>query len=100
MKDSEYIFVYSDYAETVLLRWFSIPTTSLKRELSQSIQFEKIEMIKPEMNEQLIQELKNCTGLKIHRITIRKLDYLKDTAPSVFITMNNSSIYKAILFLF
>jgi hypothetical protein len=52
----------------------------MKRELSQAIQFEKIEMVKPEMHEQLIQELQNRTGLKIHRIAIRKLDYLKDMA--------------------
>lgn len=52
----------------------------LKRELSKNIQFEKIEMVKPEMREQLIEELKARTGLKIHRIVINRLDYLKDIA--------------------
>lgn len=52
----------------------------LKREQSKNIQFEKIEMIKPEMREQLIEELKSRTGLKIHRIVINRLDYLKDIA--------------------
>jgi hypothetical protein len=52
----------------------------LKRELSKNIQFEKIEMVKPEMHKELIQLLSDRTGLKIHRIVINKLDYLKDTA--------------------
>jgi hypothetical protein len=52
----------------------------LKRELSKNIQFEKIEMVKPELRDELIKELTRRTGLKIHRIVINKLDYLKDTA--------------------
>lgn len=51
----------------------------IKREYSQMIQFERIEMIKPELRNQLIDELKSRTGLKIHRISIRELDYLKDS---------------------
>jgi hypothetical protein len=52
----------------------------LRREYYQSIQFEKIEMIVPEKREELINELKKRTGLNIHRISICKLDYLKDVA--------------------
>lgn len=52
----------------------------LKKELTQNIEFEKIEMVKPELYDQLLLELINRTGLKIHRVAIRKLDYLKDTA--------------------
>lgn len=52
----------------------------LKRELSKNIQFEKIELVRPEMHDKLIEELKARTGLKIHRIVINRLDYLKDTA--------------------
>lgn len=52
----------------------------LRREYYQFIQFEKIDMIVPERREELIQELKKRTGLNIHRISICKLDYLKDVA--------------------
>lgn len=52
----------------------------LKRELYQLVDFEKIEMVKPELREELINELKNRTGLNIHRISIYKLDYLRDVA--------------------
>lgn len=52
----------------------------LRREYYQNVQFEKIEMIRPELRQELIEELKKRTGLNIHRITICKLDYLKDVA--------------------
>jgi hypothetical protein len=52
----------------------------LKREQSKNIQFEKIELVKPEHHDQLVEELKLRTGLNIHRITVNRLDYLKDIA--------------------
>ncbi|MFN8133698.1 MAG: DUF4956 domain-containing protein [Bacteroidales bacterium] len=52
----------------------------LKREFSQCVQFEKIEMIKPELRDDLIEELRQRTGLNIRRVVIRNLDFLKDSA--------------------
>ncbi len=52
----------------------------LRREYSQSIEYENIEMIKPEMHPALITDLKERTGLNIHRIAIGKVNFLKDTA--------------------
>ncbi|PKP22999.1 MAG: DUF4956 domain-containing protein, partial [Bacteroidetes bacterium HGW-Bacteroidetes-21] len=52
----------------------------IKRELVKNIQYENIEMIKPENHPALIADLKNRTGLNIHRIVINKIDFLKDTA--------------------
>jgi hypothetical protein len=52
----------------------------LRREFYQVVDFEKIEMVKPELRDDLINELKNRTGLNIHRISIYRLDYLRDIA--------------------
>ena len=52
----------------------------LKRELYKNIQYENIEMIKPENQDALMEDLKKRTGLKIHRIAIGKVDFLRDTA--------------------
>lgn len=52
----------------------------MKKEISNILRYEKIEMIKPEKREELIAELKERTGLDIHRISINEIDYLKDTA--------------------
>lgn len=52
----------------------------LKKEASKTIQYENIEMIKPEFRQQLILDLESRTGIKINRISINKVDFLKDTA--------------------
>lgn len=52
----------------------------LKHESTKEITFEKIDMIQPEKREELKKELEARTGLKINRIDIGKIDYLRDTA--------------------
>ena len=52
----------------------------MKKECSQNIQYENIELIKPEFRTELIADLENRTGIKINRISIGKIDFLKDSA--------------------
>lgn len=52
----------------------------LKKEASKVIQYENIEMIKPEFQAALITDLESRTGIKINRIAISKVDFLRDTA--------------------
>jgi hypothetical protein len=52
----------------------------IKKESSKFIQYENIEMIRPAKHRELIVDLEERTGLKINRITIDKIDFLKDTA--------------------
>ena len=49
-------------------------------EESKNILYEKIDLIKPENQEDLIQDLKERTGLPIHAVKIVKIDFLRDTA--------------------
>lgn len=51
----------------------------LKKELVKTIQFEKIELILPERNKELIEDLKKRTGLNIHRIDIGDINFLRDS---------------------
>ncbi len=51
-----------------------------KHELSKIIIYEKIELIKPENNQELLNDLQDRTGIKtIKRVEIGKIDFLKDT---------------------
>jgi hypothetical protein len=52
----------------------------LKHESRKTVTYEKIENIKPENHTALINDLKERTGLKIHRVQIGKVDFLRDTA--------------------
>ncbi len=52
----------------------------LKNELSKTIIYEKIDLIKPEDHKQLIADLETRTGIKkINRVEVGKIDFLKDT---------------------
>ena len=51
----------------------------LKHESRKDILYEKIENVKPENHELLITDLKERTGLDIHRVQIGRIDFLKDT---------------------
>src|SRR3972149_848614 len=44
------------------------------------ISYEKIDLIKPENRQQLMDDLKERTGLNIHRIHIERINFLRDTA--------------------
>ena len=52
----------------------------LKRETSKIIEYENIELIKPERRAELIADIEERTGLKINRIYISHVDFLRDTA--------------------
>lgn len=52
----------------------------LKRELSKRILYENIDYIRPEHREDLIRDLRERTGLNVHRYHITKIDFLKDMA--------------------
>ena len=52
----------------------------LKHESSKQIIYEKIDMIQPEKRSEQIRDLEERTGLKINRIDIGRIDFLRDTA--------------------
>jgi hypothetical protein len=52
----------------------------MKKELGKTVSYENIEMIKPENHLKLLEDLKQRTGLNIHRFSITKVDFLRDMA--------------------
>lgn len=52
----------------------------LRHESCKLITYEKIDLIKHEKYNELITDLQNRTGLKINRVEIGKIDFLRDTA--------------------
>jgi len=52
----------------------------LKHESKREITYENVELIKPEKRNELIRDLEERTGLKIHRVEIGRIDYLRDSA--------------------
>jgi hypothetical protein len=62
----------------------------LKHESSKVIVFEKIDLIKPEKRELLKNDLEERTGLKINRIEVGRIDFLRDTARIVIYYFENT----------
>jgi putative effector of murein hydrolase LrgA (UPF0299 family) len=52
----------------------------LKHENFKQIVYERIDLIVPERREEMIIDLKNRTGMNIHRVEFIKIDFLKDIA--------------------
>ncbi|MCX6266735.1 MAG: DUF4956 domain-containing protein [Bacteroidetes bacterium] len=51
-----------------------------RTELIKSVQYENIELIKPGNHDALMEDLRQRTGLNIHRIVIGKINFLRDSA--------------------
>jgi hypothetical protein len=97
MKDMTYLFIFISVGliSAIHLRYFELIIINgivllfiyildgnkfFNREQSKLVDYENIEMIKAENYDLLIKDLKNRTGLEIHRIIIEKIDFLKDAA--------------------
>ncbi len=52
----------------------------LRHETRKIIQYERIDLIKPERYEEMKADLEERTGLKINRIEVGKIDFLRDSA--------------------
>lgn len=52
----------------------------LKHETKKVINYENVELIKPENREELIRDLEERTGITINRVEIGRIDYLRDSA--------------------
>jgi Domain of unknown function (DUF4956) len=52
----------------------------LKHENFKLIVYERIDLIVPERRDEMISDLKNRTGMNIHRVEFIKIDFLKDIA--------------------
>lgn len=52
----------------------------LKHETRKIIQYERIDLIKPELYAEMHADVEKRTGLKINRIEVGKIDFMRDTA--------------------
>jgi len=64
----------------VVVSWLLEYVFMVKNESCKSIVYEKINLIKPENQTELLADLETRTGLKIHRVEIGEINFLRDTA--------------------
>lgn len=97
MKDMTYLFIVItvglvsaiqlDFIDLAIINGIIILSTFLldgnlfmKREYSKIVNYEKIELIQPDKQQELLADLKLRTGLNIHHVSVAKIDFLRDMA--------------------
>ena len=76
----EYIFLGGLNLVILALTYLLESNILMKKETSKTVLYENIELIKAGRNEELLRDLKERTGMNIHRYSIQKIDFLKDAA--------------------
>jgi Ca2+/Na+ antiporter len=76
----EFVFIIVVNAFVLLLTYLLESNALMKQETAKQIIYENIELIKPEKRNELMADLESRTGQKINRISIGRIDFLRDTA--------------------
>jgi hypothetical protein len=67
----------------------------LSHESSKRILYEKIDLIKEDKREELLEDLRQRTGINIHRVDINSINFLRDTARIVIYYYDKNKIVNA-----
>jgi hypothetical protein len=76
----EFLFIAVINSFILLMTYLLESNLLMKKEIAKNVIYENIELIKPEKRVDLMLDLELRTGLKINRISIGKIDFLKDIA--------------------
>lgn len=76
----EFLFIAGINSFILLMTYLLESNILMKKETAKNVIYENIELIKPEKKAELMLDLELRTGLKINRISIGKIDFLRDIA--------------------
>jgi hypothetical protein len=79
-KKTSYVELLFINTMILFVAWMGEKYWMLTKESIKTIVYEKIELVKPENRDKLIEDLETRTGLKINRIEVGRVDFLRDTA--------------------
>jgi hypothetical protein len=76
----EYLFVGGINLAVLLITYLLESNLLLKKEVTKLITYENIELIRANRGAEMIEDIRNRTGLNVHRYSIQKINFLKDSA--------------------
>jgi len=76
----EYLFLGVINTIIIITTYLLESNTLMKKELVKIIMYENITLVNAEKEAELIQDISNRTGIKVHRLSIQKIDFLRDAA--------------------
>jgi len=78
--DNNWLSIISANLIIIVLAYILDTRVHLKHENFKMIVYERIDLITPEKREEMLSDLRNRTGLNVHRVEFMKIDFLKDIA--------------------
>jgi hypothetical protein len=78
--EQEYLFLIGLCAAILLITWILESNLFGKKELSRLIVYENIELIQSARREDLLNDIRQRTGINVHRVAIYRINFLKDSA--------------------
>jgi hypothetical protein len=76
----EYIFLGGINVVVLVITYLLESNLLMKKEVTKVLIYENIEMIRSDKKEELLADIRLRTGFNVHRISIQKIDFLKDSA--------------------
>jgi hypothetical protein len=76
----EYLFLVGVNTAILLITYMLESNKFVKKEMSKLIIYEKIELIQANREAELLADIKTRTGINVHRISIQRINFLKDAA--------------------
>mgnify|MGYP000557151900 CR=1 FL=1 len=76
----EYVFLIGVNAVILLITYVLESRMFSKREMIKTIVYENIDLIQSNKNEDLLADIRLRTGINVHRVSVQKINFLKDSA--------------------
>lgn len=76
----EYLFLGIINIVIIITTYLLESNLLMRKEVVKTITYENIELVKQERHPELIEDIKNRTGINVHRISVQKIDFLRDAA--------------------
>ncbi len=76
----ELMFLAGLNASILLLTWFLETNRFVKKEQTKFITYENIELIQSHRQTELLEDIKKRTGINVHRLSVQRINFLKDSA--------------------
>jgi hypothetical protein len=76
----EYVFLGGVNAVVLLITYLLESRVFTKKEAIKTIMYENIELIQPDRQQELLEDIRRRTGINVHRVSVQQINFLKDSA--------------------
>jgi hypothetical protein len=76
----EYLFLIGINGIVLLITYLLESKIFTKKEMIKSIVYENIELIRSGRQQELLEDIRQRTGINVHRVSIQQINFLKDSA--------------------